>query len=85
MRCSCRSINQAVGPLAVSQIDVDDGYIGSALGNQALGVRYGGSRTGYIRSQYTKQTLHGIAECQESSTSRMLAPFSSDDPDAFEC
>ena len=57
-----QSINQAVGPLAVSQIDVNDGYVGSALGKQTLGVRYGGSRTGYIRSQYAKQTLHGIAE-----------------------
>ena len=45
-----QAINKAVGPLAVSQIDVDDGYIGNVLGNQALGVRDGGSRTGYIRS-----------------------------------
>ena len=57
-----QTINQVVGPLAVPQIDVDEGYIGSVLRNQALGVRYGGSRTGYIRSQYAKQTLHGVAE-----------------------
>ncbi len=57
-----QSINQAVGPLAVSQIDVDDGYVRSALGNEALGIRYGGGRTGYICSQCTKQTLHGIAD-----------------------
>jgi len=57
-----QTINQVVGSLAVSQIDVDDRYIGGVLRNQALGVRYGGSRAGYIRSQYAKQTLHGIAE-----------------------
>ena len=69
-------INQVVGPLAVSQIDVDDGYVGSALGNQALGVRYGGSRTGYIRSQCAKQTLDGIAD--------MPGIFNQEDTRAFQ-
>ena len=55
-------INQGVCPLAVPQIDVYDGYVGSALGNQSLGIRYGGSRTGHVRSQCTKQTLDGIAD-----------------------
>ena len=53
-------INQGVGSLAVSQIDVDDGYVGSALGNQKFGIRYGGSWTGYVRSQCAKQTLDGV-------------------------
>ena len=47
-------INQGVGPLAVSQIDIDDGYVGSALGNQKFGIRYGGCWTGYIRSHCAK-------------------------------
>ena len=46
-----QTINQVVGSLTVPQIDVDDGYIGSVLRNQALGVRDGGGRTGDIRSQ----------------------------------
>ena len=53
--------NQGVGPLAVSQIDVDNGYVGSALGNQKFGIRYGGGWTGNVRSQCAKQTLDGVA------------------------
>ena len=47
-------INQGVRALAVSQIDVDDSYVGSALGNQTFGIRYGGSWTGYVCSQCAK-------------------------------
>ena len=54
-------INQGVRALAVSQIDVDDSYVGSALGNQTFGIRYGGSWTGYVCSQCAKQALDGVA------------------------
>jgi hypothetical protein len=55
-------INQVVCALAVSQVDVDDSHVGSALGNQSLCVHYCGSRTSHIRSQCAKQTLDGIAD-----------------------
>ena len=49
-----QSINQAVGPLAVSQIDIDNGDVGSALGKKSFGVSDAGSWAGDIRSQYPK-------------------------------
>jgi hypothetical protein len=55
-------IDQAVGPLAFSEIHVDDGYIRGALGNQALGVRRGRGWSGHVSSQYMKQSLHRFTE-----------------------
>jgi len=49
-----QSINQAVGPLAVSQIDIDNSYVGSALGKKSFGVSDAGSWAGDIRTQYPK-------------------------------
>src|SRR5437016_975751 len=75
-------IDQVVGPLAFSEIEVDDGYIRGALGNQVLSVRRSRCWSGYVRSQYTKQSLHGLADVpgildQEDSHALQFQPSGS--------
>src|SRR5215510_11442535 len=52
-------IDQAVGPLASSKMDIDERCIGGMLGDQPLGLdrSRGGSSDG--RSQSLKKSLHG--------------------------
>jgi hypothetical protein len=58
---SMQAIDQAVGPLAPSETDVDDGYVWRVIGEQALGVGRGRGRPGHVRSHHLKQSLHGLA------------------------
>ena len=46
--------NQAVRKFAVSEVEVDEGYVRSVLGEQALGLGRSRGRTGYFRSQKLK-------------------------------
>ena len=55
-------IDEAVGPLATSEIEVDKGYVGSVLGDQALSLGRGRDRSDHIRSQGSKKPLQGYAE-----------------------
>ena len=51
--CSCsRAIRRR--KFAVSEMEVDEGYVRSVLGEQALGLGRSRGRTGYFRSQKLK-------------------------------
>ena len=76
-----KSIEQGIGLLAIPQVDVYDRHVGLALGDQALGVSYGGSRARHIRSQRTQQTLDGVSDVPGIFNQQNARTFSSDDPD----
>jgi len=65
-----QSVDQAVGPFVVAQIEVDEGDVGHALGDQALGL--GRGRGGSATSAPWSASSRFIAtpRCQESSTNR---------------
>ena len=57
-----QSIDQAIGPLAPSEIEVDKGYVGGMIGDQALGLGRGRDWSVHIRSPGPKQVLQGYAD-----------------------
>src|SRR3954453_17400675 len=55
-------IDQVAGCFTVSQINIDNGNVWGALRNQTFSVRRRSSRPDHVRSQYTKQALHGFTD-----------------------
>jgi hypothetical protein len=56
-----QAIDQPVGQLAASKIEIDEGDVDSVLGNQALGLSGCGDGSGHVRSQGLEQALQSYA------------------------
>jgi hypothetical protein len=70
-----QSIDQAIGPLAPSEIEVDEGYVGGMIGDQSLGLGRGRDGSVHIRSPGPKQVLQASAPLSFATNSlRAAAP-----------
>ena len=73
--------DQAVGQLAPSEMEVDEGYVRRMLGEQAFGLGRSRGWSGHLRSQGSSRLFTASPTLRESSTNRISKPFrSSDDP-----
>jgi hypothetical protein len=54
-------INQAIGLLTASEINVDEGCVGQILGDQAIGLDHRRDWSGHVGSAGFEQVLHGCA------------------------
>ena len=55
-------INEAVGQLIASKLDVDQGYVRAVFGDQTFCFGHSWSRASNIRSQVHQQSFQGCAD-----------------------